>query len=155
MQIINSYSHLNASEIIKKKQVVWPEIDSVLNNSEVEFGPTRPSEIKKVLNSSFNRLGWADRVRVHPNLKLTISFLKENVGVCLQLGNVSRTYADIIKLELLGERGIIDVGCIVVPDAQESKLLGANYARFDRLQREAVAFKKILNTPILILALGN
>lgn len=86
---------------------------------------------------------------------MTISFLKDKIGLCIQLGNVSRTYADILKLNYLGHNGKISAGVIIVPGVLETKKLGANYARFDRLSREIELFSEIIETPILVLSLSD
>ena len=130
------------------------EIKEILAHSGLTLGKNRPSQIKSKISERFNDRGWADKVRVGKT-KLTISFLKSNVGVCFQIGNVARTYADILKLTALNKRGIIDVGVMIVPHKLESKLMGANYAQFDRLTNELGQFKEIISTPILVLALSN
>lgn len=86
---------------------------------------------------------------------LSISFLKSRVGVCFQIGNVARTYADILKLNQLNKKGIIDVGVIVVPHKLESKKMGANYAQFDRLANELSQFSDIISAPIIVIGLSN
>jgi len=86
---------------------------------------------------------------------LTITFLKKKVGICFQIGNVARTYADILKLSQLNKKGIIDVGVIIVPHKNESKLMGANYAQFERLVKELAQFKEIVPTPIIVIGLSN
>jgi hypothetical protein len=155
MKVCDQYSHLNAIELINCKGDLLIEITDILNNCDLRIGSNSPREIKASINKQFNKLGWADRVRVHRRSKLTISYLKDKVGVCFQLGNVARTYADILKLALLGKRKVIDVGIIIVPHQVESDILGANYARFDRLSTEMHDFSEIIELPILILALSN
>lgn len=66
--------------------------------------------------------------------------MKNRVGVCFQLDNVARMYADLLKLQVLGKNGKIDAGVIIVPYGHESKLLGANYPRYDCLQERDASF---------------
>ncbi|MCK6463064.1 MAG: hypothetical protein L6Q29_04610 [Candidatus Pacebacteria bacterium] len=154
MKICERHSHLDALEKMEEKDGILEEIEEILTDTSLYFGRNNPKEINVKISGKFNSHGWADRVRVG-NSKLTISFLKSKVGVCVQLGNVARTYADILKLSQLGKKKVIDVGIIVVPDKVESRLLGANYARYDRLAKEIVHFADIINTPILIIGLSN
>ena len=154
MKICDTYSHLYAADKLKAKGNVLSEIESILTNGQLIFGKSRPSQIKASVSSQFNEKGWADKIRVGQS-RLTISFLKAKVGVCFQLGNVARTYADIMKLSQLGKKNVIDVGVIIVPHKIESKKLGANYAQYDRLSAEINHFEDIINTPILVIGLSN
>jgi len=156
MKICNKYSHLSALEIIRKKPTIYKEVEQVLNDKSLKFGRGNTHRIKKKISQGFNDLGWADKTKVgHGTSKLTINFLKSKVGLCFQIGNVSRTYADILKICYLGNEEIIDAGIIVVPNHIESNILGANYAKYDRLEREITLFESITKTPILILGLSN
>jgi len=154
MKIFNVYSHLGALDKLEINSAIYSEIREILEDNSIIFGRDRPTEIKKRIGERFNHKGWADKVKVG-NSKLTVSFLKSKIGVCVQLGNVARTYADILKLSQLGVTKIIDVGIIIVPASVESKLLGANYASYDRLQKEIVHFSDIIKNPILIIGLSN
>jgi hypothetical protein len=155
MRVCECYDHLQATDLLLAKGNLFGEIDSIISSCELRFGVNRPNEIKTFLAHGFNRNGWADRVRIQNNNNLTISFLKNNVGICVQFGNVARTYADILKLTYLGKKRIIDLGVIIVPDILESKSLGANYAQFDRLRREIDIFSEIIDVPLLVLSLTN
>jgi len=148
------YDHNDAYIILKNKNKIWNEIYCTFNNSLI-FGKVKPNKIKLYLSKELNKLGWADRVRIHNNHNLTIGFLKDKVGICIQLGNVARTYADLLKLTYLCDKGITDLGVIFVPDALESKIMGGNYARFDRFVRDLEVFREIINIPMLIISLGN
>jgi len=154
MKICDQYNHLNAMELILKKDGILNELTDIVNNRDLIFGSTRPAFIKSIINDRFNQLGWADKVKL-ANSNLTISFLKEKTGVCFQIGNVARTYADILKLMQLHKRGIIDVGIIYVPHKIESIKMGANYAQYNRLAKEVAQFKDIITIPILVIGLSN
>jgi len=154
MKINDTYSHLYADDKLKNKGTILDEIKSVLIDDNLVFGINNPKEIKKIVNDRFNEKGWADKTKVG-NSKLTISFLKSKVGLCFQLGNVARTYADILKLSQLGKKNIIEVGVIIVAHKIESKKMGANYAQFERLEKEIKHFGDIINVPILVIGLSN
>lgn len=156
MKIGEKYSHLSAFDIIIKKPSIFQEIENAFNDYNLSFVRGSTSKIKRQVSISMNNLGWADNIKLGKNKSnLTINFLKSRVGLCFQLGNVSRTYADILKICHLGDEEIIDVGVIVVPHSVESRKLGTNYPSFDRLKQEMILFKNIINTPILIIGLTN
>ena len=155
MRIIDSYSHRSADIVFESRVGILEEIRSVFNDGSTVIGRERSQEIKNIVSERFSQLGWADNVRVASGSSMTISFMKQQVGVNLQMGNVARTYADILKLDLLGFKGIIQVGVIVVASRSEAKQLGANYAYFERLKRELRIFTDVISTPLLALALSN
>jgi hypothetical protein len=154
MKVADTHSHLFALDKLMAKRKRFSEISEILCDDKVIFWVERPNEINGAVNNRFSKHGWADKIKVG-NSRLTIGFAKQKVGVCFQLGNVARTYADILKLAQLGKRNVIDIGVIVVPNKEESKLLGKNYARFDRLSSEISHFQDIINLPILIVGLSN
>ena len=153
MKICDYYSHRESLEIIKSKNIL-SEIEACINEVDIDFKRGNPSAIKNAVSDNFNRQGWADRINVKDS-RLTINFLKSRIGVCLQIGNVARMYADILKLCYLFDVGLIDAGVLCVPHQYESSLLGANYARFDRLRNEIMLFQNIINSPLLLVCLSN
>lgn len=154
MKICDQYNHHGGLELIQSKANLWKELSDVLTASNLNFGTNPPKEIKSIICERFNQKGWADKVKVGTS-NLTISFLKSKVGICFQIGNVARTYADILKLSQLNNKGIIDVGVIIVPHKLESKKMGANYAQFDRLAKELSQFGDIVSVPIIVIGLSN
>ncbi len=150
----NNYQDIfNAHQILRNEHTItYKEIIDVISLCDYKFGVENGAQIRKFLNYEFNKIGWADRVKISEN-NLTVSFVKDNVGICLQLGNIARIYADILKISYLGRKGIIDVGVIIVPDESEAKKLGGNYANFSRLSREIVLFSEIINFPILAMSI--
>lgn len=154
MKICDRYEHQKAL-VALERQVAYSEIASIIEVPELVFGRDNPKRIKSVVSDRFNERGWADRVRIVSSTNLTINFMKNKVGVCFQLGNVARMYADLLKLETLGLDNKIDVGVIILPDALESRKLGANYARFDRLRKEMQVFSRIFSLPIVVISLSN
>ncbi len=155
MKICQHYNFRNATVILNNKKEAYADINKVFNESHLIFGVDKPIIIKKRIMESFNRYGWADRVKVEASLNLTINFIKNRVGLCFQIGNVARTYADILKFAILYKRKIIDVGVLIVPDDMESKKLGANYACFSRLEKELMVLDGIFLVPILVVGLSN
>lgn len=154
MKICDYYSHHKGLDLMQSKICVWEELNEVLTDSNLSFGINPSKEIKAKISERLNQKGWADKVKVGAS-NLTISFLKSKVGVCFQIGNVARTYADILKLSQLNKKGTIDVGVIIVPHTEESRKMGANYAQFERLAKELSQFSDIVSTPIIVIGLSN
>lgn len=153
MKIFKTDSFNNAFDLILKKDI-WIEIESILNEPNLKFKKNSSRKIKTEINRKFNEKGYSDRIRIL-NTRLTISFIKSKVGICFQIGNVARTYADILKLSYLINNRLIDVGVIIVPMSEESNLLGTNYAKYERLFDELKLFKDVIKLPILLIGLSN
>lgn len=154
MIICDTFSHRKGVELLKQKKGIYSELKKILDGNSLDFRRDRPSEMRTYLGRKFFDLGWSKNVRVGGS-NLTISFLKSRVGVCLQLGNVSRLYADMLKLTFLEHKQKIDTAVIIVPDAVASKEFGVNYANYERLIREYDLFFDILRCPTAIFALSS
>ena len=154
MKIIDIFNHKNGFEIIKDNPI-WEEIESTFNSCNLELGIDKPKTIKSYISIRFNQLGWADRVKINPTSNLTINFTKNYVGICFQIGNVARTYADLLKIMYMYQNEIIKVGIFIVPSTNASKLMGMNYANYGRLVKEFILFKDIVIAPTVILSLSN
>lgn len=153
MKIFDQYDHLKALKLIQDKNL-YRELIDIVSLAGLSFGEKRPNEIKSIIGYRFDEKGWADRVKIVTS-NLTISYKKSGIGVCFQIGNVARTYADILKLMALHQKSIIEVGVIIVPGKEESKILGANYASYERLERDVILYKDIITVPVLVIGLSN
>ncbi len=113
-----------------------------------------PRQARTLVGRSFAADGWASRVPVLGS-NLTVSFMREGTAVCLQLGNVARTYADMLKLQALFAAGRIVDAALVVPDEPLSHDLGSNHASFDRTEREIELFANVITVPILLVGVDD
>ena len=97
--------------------------------------------------------GWSSEYPVSIGSDITITSVKQGVGLCLQTGNMARMYADLIKLQTLYLNDAIKSAVIVLPSQPMAKLLGSNIAQAKRLERELEIFRKAYHVPTLIYAL--
>ena len=97
--------------------------------------------------------GWSSEVSVSRDSDMTITSLKNGVGLCLQTGNMARIYADLIKLQAMYLDNSIESAAIILPSHLLAKQLGSNIAQAKRLQRELEIFKKAFHVPTLVFAL--
>lgn len=120
--------------------------------------PPRPytsRELRSTWQTRFAEEGWVMDYSLG-NTNLTIPYFKDKVGVCIQLGNVCRVYADLIKLRSLFLMEKITCGVITVPSIQFSKQLGSNHADYARLDRDLEVLYRAIELPLLVLAVdGN
>lgn len=97
------------------------------------------------------RLGWSDQVTLDREVKITITSLKDRVGLCMQTGNWSRIYADLMKLQALYIKGTIKGGIIIIPTIACGLTFGKNIASCERLERELKYFSPVITMPLAII----
>ena len=70
--------------------------------------------------------GWSDEVTVSRGSDMSITSMKDDVGLCLQTGNMARMYADLIKLQTLYFDNAVSSAVIVLPSQPMALALGDN-----------------------------
>jgi hypothetical protein len=117
--------------------------------------PTRgaATKLRDAFLANLKGSGWSSEVTVSKDSDMTITSTKDEVGLCLQTGNMARMYADLMKLQTLYLDNAIKSAAIVVPSQYVAQLLGSNIAQAERLERELDIFKKAYHVPTLVFAL--
>ena len=98
--------------------------------------------------------GWVKGLTVG-NSRLSIGYVQGQTGMCIQLGNTSHVYADLLKLETLYRLGSISQAVLVVPSDEYSQSLGTNYASFNRAEQDIKALRATITVPILLISIDN
>jgi len=155
MILVEKYYHLIKPIYFTQFNDSLQDIELAVNSCPYPFAYSNPPKIKTFFDTYLNGKGWVSNVRIDYRTNMTINFMKENVAFVLQLGNVARVYADLIKLSYLYEKQLINTGIIAVACKNEAKLLGQNYANFDRLVNELKVYGKVILTPMVIIGLSN
>src|SRR5690349_6000177 len=107
--------------------------------------------IRKELTTKLMEKAWPIKVRIDTNSRITITSLKENVGLCLQMGNMGRIYADLLKLQTTFLQNKIAAGIIILSVRRLAVKMGQNIANFERLVGELSIFSKTITMPLLII----
>jgi hypothetical protein len=131
------------------------DIVHTIDKCPLHFEQGASPKIKSYFDNVLNSRGWVNNVKIDQSTQTTVNFVKLDVAFVLQLGNVARIYADVLKLSYLQQKSITGLGIIAVACNPESKLLGANYANFERVVRELKVYSEILFYPLLVLGLSN
>jgi hypothetical protein len=141
--------HRNAGRIIP--EAIQAEVKAAVENAKsvAKATPTRDS----ILGTLRKRHGWSDTVMLCSDAKISITGKKGDVGLCIQTGNMSRFYADLLKLEYLFKKDLIHGAIYILPDKALSKVWGENIAHFERFTNEVGIFSQIIHTPLLILGI--
>ena len=129
------------------------EIAQAIGQVEIKIGPKAATKIRDALFSSLISNGWTGKAPVAKGSDITITSMRDEVGLCLQTGNMARMYADLIKLQTLYLDNAIKSAVIIVPSEPVALSLGSNIAQAKRLERELEIFKKAYHVPTLVFAL--
>ena len=145
------HSHCAGSKVVP----VGAQKEVALAFSTVDVKPSRGAakQLRVLFLASLKTSGWSGEIAVAQGSDITITSIKDDVGLCLQTGNMARMYADLIKLQTLYLNNAIKSAVIVVPSEPVAKKLGSNIAQSKRLERELDIFKKAYHVPTLIYAL--
>ncbi|MGA4238859.1 hypothetical protein ACI2TJ_23850 [Ralstonia nicotianae] len=145
------YSHCAGDKSVPKDH--QKDIEAAIASIAIKPTEGSATKIRDAFLITIKTLGWSGEVQVSKDSDMTITSRKDNVGLCLQTGNVARIYADIIKLQVLYFDSAISSAAIVVPSQEVAKIIGKNIAQAKRLERELEIFKKAYHVPTLVYAL--
>lgn len=114
------------------------------------------SDYKKIIEEFLPKLGAAKRVRVDIESQMYVTAVYQKFGICIQFGNVSRFYADLIKLQHLKSIGAIKEGLIITLCKDQHKHFKlSNCTSFERASKEIKIFKTFINSPIMIFGINK
>lgn len=112
------------------------------------------SSIGDAIMAALNKEGWSGAVALAGRAsKISITSMKKEAGLCMQTGgNMSRMYADLLKLQHMFLSNTINVGAMITPSHVAAKKLGDNLVNADRLGRELDIFRKVIHMPLVVFA---
>lgn len=143
------HSHQGAAEALPAKE--RSEIEAAIYSCSVAIGRGAAPKIREAIVGHLGRRGWPGEFQVEPPSKITITSLKNGIGLCVQTGgNMSRMYADLLKLQKLYMEDRVKAGAFILPTAPAARELGDNIANADRLQAELSIFRKVIHMPIAV-----
>ncbi len=145
------HSHCAGDQALPKD--IQKEIASAIAAITVKPALGAATKLRDAFLTHLKSSGWSSEVAVSIDSDMTITSMKDNVGLCLQTGNMARMYADLIKLQTMYLDNAIKSAVIVLPSHPMAALLGSNIAQAKRLERELAIFKKAYHVPTLIFAL--
>lgn len=144
------FSHCGGEEALPATEK--SHIADALTNCRVVVAHRVATRIRDEVLRSLHSSGWSEEVMLDHDSGISITSSRGKIGLCLQTGNMSRIYADILKLQKLYVDGTIEVGAMVLPSAPAARSLGENIANADRLVRELEIFRKVIHLPVAIFA---
>lgn len=147
------YFHQNAKSKIPLPLLA--DVEASLSSIELPNGPLATTQVLSPLREALTKNGWSDEVFLSKESKITISGMKGNVGLAIQFGNISRIYADYLKLQSLFLDAKITGAIIIVPAwtflRDLSRTGGTdNRCNLDRIKRELPIFSLVINIPLAV-----
>ena len=146
---ILTYSHRSGEDIVPSCLIedvayAFKQIDSTVSRYEI-------SDIRARIIDDLLSKGWSDKLILARGSNISITSKKNDVGMCMQTGNVSRMYADLMKLQALYLRESIKAGILIVATTRCAKHYTSNAATFERLIRELDIFGQVITVPLVII----
>lgn len=145
------YDHLGAVTALSAPRV--NSVKQVIASIEVAQRERSTPKVRARILDGLHRDGWPDETKLDPMSGMTVTGVRDGVGLCLQTGNMSRMYADLLKLQLLFVRKKITGSIVLVYANAAARELGQNLANFDRLTRELEIFTEVITVPTLVFGL--
>ncbi|MED3484644.1 BglII/BstYI family type II restriction endonuclease [Bacillus toyonensis] len=146
-----TYNHLLGVQVIKE-EIIQPLIDS-LEAVEFKIQKGCAPNLRKAVERLIQLQGWSGKIKIDKSKGITITSMKDTIGLCLQTGNVGRFYADMLKLQTLYLNGKVDAGIYILPTKQAALIMGDNIANYERFVQELDLYKKIITMPIHVIGI--
>lgn len=143
------HDHRDAASALPLLEV--NEVKKALGSIFATLSKNGATAIRAQVVEKLDQLGWSGNVRVSPDHNITVTGMKGNLAACVQFGNMSRFYADLLKLQALFERGKCDGAIFILPTKKAADAMASNIANADRLVKELQLFRSIINIPIKVL----
>lgn len=143
------FSHRGGVDALPGKERT--EIERAITECNIDIVKKAAPSIRKKIVEYLGKNGWPGEFAVEPPSKITITSLKNGVGLCVQTGgNMSRMYADLVKLQKLYMDDRLKTGALILPSAKAARELGDNIANADRLESELAVFRKVIHMPLAV-----
>lgn len=147
------YDHRNGGRSVGMVERMG--VENVVDHVIPPIGKLEPKEVTGPILDALVRLGWSGQVLVGQGTKIAITSMHADVGLAVQFGNVSRVYADLLKLQTLYIEEKITGAILIVPCRD---LLGRfsvngttdNRCAYERITREMPVFAKVITVPMLV-----
>ena len=144
-------SHRFGEQVIETS--LLNEVIVAVNECPHDPGPGKSSPVRDHILEALSKSGWSDELDVDCQSAFTITSIKGRIGLCLQTGNMSRMYADLLKLQTIYLRGLIEAAIMLLPTTEAAQSFGSNIANQERLMRELAIFERVITVPMLVVGI--
>lgn len=148
---ISVHSHCSGTERVPAR--ILEDVIAAAAAIEVRLERGAARRIRDQFVAKLRSRGWSSEVTVARGSVMSITSMREGVGLCLQTGNMARMYADLMKLQTLYLDNSIQAAILVLPSQPVALAIGENIAQAARLERELEIFRKVFYVPTLVVSL--
>ncbi len=145
------FSHCDGDKAIPKP--LQKSVADAITAVKTKLAPGASAKIRDEIMNRLTTEGWSVEVRVAHDSEMTITSIRDHIGLCLQTGNMARAPYDLLKLQTLYYDGHIKAATMIVPSRDAAKKLGKGLVDASRLEREMTIFKKAYNVPTVVFSL--
>lgn len=124
-----------------------------LTEISIKFDKGCSKNIREIITDALLSQGWSSKVKLSVKSQISITAMNGSSALCLQTGNVSRIYADLLKIQYLYQKGTVTDAVYIVPTKRNAKIMGSNVANFERMLQELELFVSFITVPITIIGL--
>lgn len=145
------FSHCGGDKAVPK--ALQTSVSDAIGAVKTKLTEGASQDIRDEILGRLTAEGWSAEVRVAADSEMTITSIRDHVGLCLQTGNMARAPYDLLKLQTLYYDGHIRAAVMIVPSRDAAKKLGKGLVDASRLEREMTIFKKAYNVPTVVYSL--
>ncbi len=113
------YNHLGGEGAVPEALQI--EVEQAIESITVKPANGKATEIRDMFLRSIAGEGWSGETPVSRESNITVTSIKDDVGLCLQTGNMARVYADLLKLQTMYMNSAIRSAVVVVPSYPVAK----------------------------------
>lgn len=149
---VELFSHSQGDKVVDQK--VKEQLLTILRGINYNIKEGSTNELRKTILSKLKSIGWSDDFKLAANSQISLtSYIDEHV-LCFQTGNMSRFYADLLKIQYVFNSKKAKAAIYIIPSKNAAKLMGSNIANFDRFTFELKLFKEIITIPTIVIGIN-
>jgi hypothetical protein len=145
------YSHKNAENLIDKN--IKDDVIQLVSAVKFTIQEGCTLQLRTTIMSKLKGIGWSDDFKLDADSQITLTSSNADHALCFQTGNMSRFYADMLKLQYAFKKGKAKAAIYVIPSKEAAKKMGSNIAHFERFCFEITLFKDIITIPTLVVGI--
>lgn len=145
------YSHNDGDKIVNIE--IKNSLLKMLEETLFKINEGCGNELRKTVLGKLKTVGWSDDFMLDANSQISLTSSLDNHILCFQTGNMSRFYADLLKMEFVFKKNKAKAAIYLIPSKDAAKTMGSNIAHFDRFTFELNLFKEIITIPTLVIGI--
>lgn len=148
---IDIFSHQNGDNAVDPK--IRKNVIHILEATEFTIHEGCADKLRKSILTQLKEVGWSDDFKLDSHSQISLTSSNDDHALCFQTGNMSRFYADLLKLQYVYKNEKAKAAFYLIPSKEAAKKMGSNIAHFDRFVFELELFKDIVTIPTLVIGI--